>query len=189
MNSPSHLLLHLWLRKYFQEKKNIYIPKSFVVWAIAPDIGLYLCVFIYMWYSQLYLGNDARETALYMFDILYFEHPLWIFAYNLFHSPLMILMFLWLWRVFQNYLGKYYKMYMWFLIGCMLHTFFDIPLHHNDGPRIFYPLSDYIFYSPVSYWNTDYYAWYIIPLELLMNLIMIFYVFLIPFSKKILWKK
>lgn len=189
MNTPSHFLFHAGIRKYFWDTKGFSIPKSFIFWAIAPDIGLYLCVFIYAIYSQYFLWNSLDVTFRYSFDILYFENSVWIFAYNFLHSPLMILVFFWISKIFQNYLGKYYRLLFWFFIGCSLHTLFDIPLHHNDGPRIFYPLSDYIFHSPVSYWNTDYHAGYVIPLELSMCIIMILYIYIIPFTRKILWKK
>ena len=189
MNTPSHFLLHAWLRKYFWEKKNFFIPKSFLLWAIAPDIGLYLCVFLYALYSEYFLWNPTWETFRYMFDVLYFEHPLWIFAYNFLHSPLVIVSFLCVTKFFKNYLGAYYIIMYWFFIWCLLHTFFDIPLHHNDGPRIFYPISDYIFYSPVSYWNREYYAGYVIPVELWMCVIMILYLYIFPLTQKFLWKK
>jgi len=34
-----------------------------------------------------------------------------------------------------------------------LHNIVDLPLHANDAHRHFYPLSNYRFKSPVSYWN------------------------------------
>lgn len=188
MNTPSHFLLHLWLRKYYEERKNVQIPKSFLLWSVGPDIWLYLCVFGYMLYSQVYVWNSSEYTFRHMFDVLYFEHPFWIFAYNIFHAPLMLGVFFAFIKLFQNYLGKYYSILLWFILGCMLHSLFDIPLHHDDGPRIFYPLSDYQFSSPISYWDRDYHAVYIIFLEICMSLSMIFYVFAFPKIQKYLWK-
>jgi hypothetical protein len=34
-----------------------------------------------------------------------------------------------------------------------LHGLFDLPLHHDDGHRHFYPFSEWRFASPVSYWD------------------------------------
>ena len=34
-----------------------------------------------------------------------------------------------------------------------LHVLFDLPFHHDDAHRHFYPLSDWRFESPVSYWD------------------------------------
>ncbi len=174
MNTPSHIIFHIGIRKYL-EWKNIFIPKSFVFGALAPDIWLYLCVLLYIPISKFILWNSTEYTFRHMFDELYFEHPIWIFAYNILHAPLTLVLFLWAVYLLQNYLGKHYKILQWFILGCMLHSALDIPLHHNDGPRIFYPFSDYRFMSPVSYWDTNYYANYIIPLELWWCLLIIIY--------------
>jgi hypothetical protein len=35
----------------------------------------------------------------------------------------------------------------------MLHSALDFPFHANDGHRHFFPVSDFRFDSPVSYWD------------------------------------
>ena len=157
MNTPTHFLLHLALRKYVKTSKQCIIPKSFVIGAFAPDALLFIFVFAYTPYSLL-SGNDMSQTFSNMFDTLYFTHPLWIFAYNMLHAPTMLLFFTALVVLCKKYLWKYYSILLWFLAGCGLHTLFDIPLHHDDGPRIFYPFSDYIFRSPVSYWDPNHFG-------------------------------
>lgn len=37
--------------------------------------------------------------------------------------------------------------------AALLHVAFDLPLHHNDGRPHFWPLSDFIYESPISYWD------------------------------------
>lgn len=76
MNTPSHIILHLGIKKYYKNVKNIHIPRSFVIWAIAPDMGLYLCVFIYLFVQVYVFWGDMREVSRYMFNTLYFENPL-----------------------------------------------------------------------------------------------------------------
>ncbi|MGI8738245.1 MAG: hypothetical protein ACR2KU_00935 [Gammaproteobacteria bacterium] len=39
-----------------------------------------------------------------------------------------------------------------------LHVLFDLPLHHDDAHRHFFPFSDWRFYSPVSYWDPAHYG-------------------------------
>ena len=36
-----------------------------------------------------------------------------------------------------------------------LHLTLDFPLHHDDGRSHFWPVSDWIFESPVSYWDPN----------------------------------
>ena len=40
-----------------------------------------------------------------------------------------------------------------FAAGALLHVATDLPLHHDDGHPHFWPLSDAIYASPVSYWD------------------------------------
>ena len=40
----------------------------------------------------------------------------------------------------------------------LLHIAMDFPLHHDDGRQHFWPLSDWIFDSPVSYWDPAHYG-------------------------------
>ncbi len=47
----------------------------------------------------------------------------------------------------------------------LLHIAFDFPLHHNDGRAHFWPFTDWVFESPVSYWDPRHYGWLVGPLE------------------------
>ena len=40
----------------------------------------------------------------------------------------------------------------------LLHSAFDLPLHHDDAHRHFFPLSDVRFASPLSYWDPAHYG-------------------------------
>jgi hypothetical protein len=40
-----------------------------------------------------------------------------------------------------------------FFSSMLLHVFGDLPLHHDDAHRHFFPFSDWRFASPVSYWD------------------------------------
>ncbi|MEC9431852.1 MAG: cobalamin biosynthesis protein CobQ [Pseudomonadota bacterium] len=37
--------------------------------------------------------------------------------------------------------------------AALLHLAFDLPLHHSDARPHFWPLSEWVFRSPLSYWN------------------------------------
>lgn len=60
-------------------------------------------------------------------------------------------------------------------LAALLHCFTDLPLHHDDGHPHFWPFSDWIFSSPVSYWDPSHYGnqWSII--ELILALVLIVY--------------
>jgi len=58
-----------------------------------------------------------------------------------------------------------------FFASMALHVACDLPLHVEDSHRHFFPLSDWRFQSPVSYWDPSHYGNYFAPMEALMVLI------------------
>lgn len=185
MNTPTHLILHAVIRKYSRDKKNITLPRSFLLWAIAPDILLYLFVFSYIPLSIYVFWNSSDYTFSHMFDTLYFEHPLWIFGYNILHSPTTLLILFILLYTLRKHVSQYYTILKWFLIWCALHSLFDIPLHHDDGPRVFYPFFDYTFSSPVSYWDFDHHGRIVSFIEWWALIVGFIYLFWLKIRKKI----
>lgn len=50
--------------------------------------------------------------------------------------------------------------------AALLHLLLDFPLHNDDARAHFWPLSDWKFISPVSYWDTKYYGHIVGPIEI-----------------------
>lgn len=46
----------------------------------------------------------------------------------------------------------------WIGISAILHSLEDLPVHNHDAHRHFFPLSDYRFISPLSYWDPRHYG-------------------------------
>lgn len=53
----------------------------------------------------------------------------------------------------------------------LLHLATDFPLHNDDARPHFWPLSDWIFESSLSYWDSDHHAASVAPLTLLAVLV------------------
>ena len=51
-----------------------------------------------------------------------------------------------------------------------MHVALDLPLHHDDGHRHVWPLSDWRFVSPVSYWDPQHHGNIVQPIEMLLAL-------------------
>lgn len=45
-----------------------------------------------------------------------------------------------------------------FSLAALLHIAFDFPVHVEDAHAHFWPVSDWRFHSPVSYWNRDHHG-------------------------------
>jgi len=44
--------------------------------------------------------------------------------------------------------------WLWaFALAAFLHVICDLPLHHDDGRPHFWPFTDWVYVSPVSYWD------------------------------------
>ena len=98
---------------------------------------------------------DASMTMR-LFDIWFFENPWMMAAHNLFHSPLLLALYIGvaysLWR--RKVFGAGW--FFWLACAAMLHTLIDIPLHVEDGPLVFFPLNwSYRYRAPISYWDSE----------------------------------
>ncbi len=54
-----------------------------------------------------------------------------------------------------------------FCVSALLHLVTDFFLHADDARVQFWPISDWVFHSPVSYWDVRYYGAWVQPLEIL----------------------
>ena len=50
------------------------------------------------------------------------------------------------------------KLLLYFSLAALIHIAGDMPVHSDDAYRHFWPISDWRFYSPLSYWDVDHHA-------------------------------
>lgn len=177
MNTPSHLIINAALRKKF---KRVDIPKSAFLWgSILPDIPLGLISIGFSIYYQFVLGQNPADVMESVFHQAYFNNPWWIASHNFLHSPLSLGIYLVvLWR-FRQQAGSRGHWWFWFVVGCLIHTSIDIPVHFDDGPLLFWPLDWHIrFNSPVSYWDPAHYGIQFIFFEFTLDIALLIYLFL-----------
>jgi len=113
-----------------------------------------------------------------MYNDLFYNNPDWISLHNVLHSPLVCILALICLRLALSATRFRTSWYVWFFSSCLLHTLVDIPVHHDDGPLVFWPLNwTYRFSSPLSYWDPKHYGREVMAFEgilatgLLVNLI------------------
>lgn len=180
MQTYSHLIVTGALNGRFgqklQEKATGLPPlstKIVLFGSVLPDLPLITLAILamgYDWAARL-LANTSFGAAFsspallggsmtrMLFRVWFFENPWVITAYNLFHSPLLIIVYLFVgWRVWRrgySWGGRFF----WLSAAAMLHSLTDIPLHVNDGPLLLFPLNwTWRFHSPISYWDRNYYG-------------------------------
>ncbi len=169
MITPTHVVTHAVLARFSGRLRNGFLAtpaarRAFVIAGAAPDIPLYLLSAGALAYYPLFRGLSVSETFGLAFDDLFYNSPLWIIGHNTLHSPVVVgALFLLAGRGFLARFGWLKA----FAAGCVLHIAMDIPVHHSDGPLVFFPFNwSYRFASPVSYWDPTRYGNVLAPIDL-----------------------
>jgi hypothetical protein len=147
MNTPAHLI---FAAAAFARPGKPAVCWAAVLGGLAPDISLYTMV----GWSIFVLGIPARVV----FDELYFSDG-WqaVFAVDNSLPFWGIALALGVWRRWPVLVA--------FAGAGVLHLAFDLPLHNEDARRHFWPISDWVFRSPLSYWDPRHFGQFVAPVE------------------------
>ena len=143
MNTPAHVVVNLFLLtrrpgRHLDQRRCAAI----VTGALVPDLVM---IMFYGW--QLLLGTSESQ----IWSVEYYR-PLWQAWFDSFNSiPLVGLAMLICWQLHRPLLLVFFS-------SMMLHLLGDLPVHHDDGHRHFFPFSDWRYQSPVSYWDPAHYG-------------------------------
>jgi hypothetical protein len=144
MITPSHII-YSWALARKTEKNHDKKPYSgrtlaFIFGALFPDTPTYLFFIV----CGLILGYSGAA----MWDDMYFNSG-WSIPITLAHS-------FWLWPLLIG-VAYYFKLNFlrWFSISALLHALVDFLVHTDDAYRHFWPLSEWKFHSPVSYYRAS----------------------------------
>ena len=147
MNTPAHALINLViLSRHPSQPKTAAI----VIGAIIPDLVI---LFFYAWH--LFIGTAEQQ----IWSVEYYR-PAWQAWIDSFNSiPVFVVAILICWKSRSTILLALFS-------SMLLHTLGDLPLHHDDAHRHFFPFLEWRFESPLSYWNPDYHGQWISALEI-----------------------
>ncbi|MFB2939172.1 hypothetical protein ACE1B6_28305 [Aerosakkonemataceae cyanobacterium BLCC-F154] len=164
MNTPSHAIINLFLLgKQSLPQANFPI----FIGAILPDIPIF---FFYGWAKLI-----ARQSEKQIWSETYYK-PLWQSIVAICHSiPLALAG----WLICDYFKWENLEI---FFISLVLHSLGDLPVHNDDAHRHFFPLSNYRFISPISYWDRQHYGAIVSLMELFLVLLAIIPVFQILHS-------
>ena len=139
MHTPAHMLIGF--AAFSRAPRAEAWPVA--VGSILPDLPIFI---LYAW-ERLVRGSseDAIWTAIYY-------EPGWQAFIDAFNSiPLIGVGLLFAWAARSPRVVTIFG-------AMMLHCFVDLPLHHGDGHRHGFPLSDFRFDSPVSYYDPNHFG-------------------------------
>lgn len=140
MNTPAHLIIAATV---FAKPQNPRVNWATIIGGLLPDFSLYALA----GWSLFVQGN----TANYVFGTQYFSTE-WQQIFAIDNS-----FFIWSLVIATGVYLR--KSWLWALGGAgFLHLCFDFPLHHDDARQHFWPVSDWVFISPLSYWDPNHYG-------------------------------
>lgn len=146
------------LERRSENKLPPFQRSGFLFGSILPDLPLILTTIVFMLVDKINKDIDLVDE---LFRDWYF-HNIWVKTeHNLFHSQItlscMLLGAYLSWRL--GYSQRFAPWFFWTLLSAWFHATCDIPVHHDDGPLIFFPFStEYRFRSPLSYWDPNYHG-------------------------------
>lgn len=152
MKTPSHAIINLAILGRTQHSElNLLI----VTGGVLPDIPIFL---FYFWAKYVVRLPEAT-----IWSESYYE-PFVQNIVALFHSmPLAAIGWL-----IAYYCG--WQNVQILFISMILHSLGDLPVHHDDAHRHFFPFSNYRFISPFSYWDRNHYGAIVSVVEMLLVL-------------------
>lgn len=140
MNTPAHLIFGLTL---FGRSKAPRVNSAALAGAFAPDFSLYAMTAVSIWG----LGIPAERV----FRELYYSEA-WQQVFAIDNSFVLWGLGLALALYFRSAIG------LAFAAAGLLHLALDFPLHTHDARRHFWPITNWTYESPVSYWDNAAYA-------------------------------
>lgn len=140
MNTPTHVVVSMLALGRREHNAELGVV---VLGAVLPDLAM---IAFYGW-QKLVIG--ASESTIW--NSLYFL-PAWQHFFDTFNSlPIFLALSL-------VALALRSKLLLLLIASMTLHVLGDLPVHREDAHRHFFPLSEWTFMSPVSYWDPCFYG-------------------------------
>ena len=140
MNTPAHVLLGLAVCARSDAPRT---GRAAFIGSLLPDLSLYLLAGV----SLFVLGLPSERV----FGELYFS-PAWQTVFAIDNSFVV-------WGTFFIAALSFQNPPAIALTGAgLLHLAPDFPVHNDDARQHFWPVTDWVFNSPLSYWDSNHHA-------------------------------
>ena len=149
MNTPAHAVLNLVA---LGRKDSAHTVVPILVGGVLPDVPMFAFYFI----EKIVLGTPERV----IWSTRYYD-PVWQGIIDLVHSvPVILILLGAAWWIGSRWFAACFA-------SMALHIPGDFFLHHDDAHRHFFPVTNWRFESPVSYWDSRHYGDRVETLEML----------------------
>ena len=152
MNTPAHLIFGA---AAFAGPDRRGTLTAALAGSLTPDLSLYLMAAVSIWGLGIPAGTVFGE---------YYYSDAWQSVFAVDNS------FVFWGALLAFALRSGWPRTLAFAGAGFLHICFDFPLHTHDARRHFWPVSDWVFESPVSYWDNAAHAGIVGPMAVTMSL-------------------
>ena len=160
MNTSTHAVISLAV---LGKRAGVKQAWPILIGGLLPDVMMFV-----FFYVERFVFRHSQQM---IWDERYFDAT-WQTIFDVLNAfPVLIVG--WLWARWQRVTWL-----QWLIASMMLHALLDFPVHREDGHRHFWPLSDYRFMSPVSYWDPAHHGAIFSVIELLLLLGLSIYCYL-----------
>ena len=160
MTTHSHAILNIAL---LSKRDKPFLHCYAFIGAVLPDLPL----FIFFIIESIIRKTPEAE----LWGTRYFTES-WQNFFDIFNSIPLILILLGIGYYLLN--SEKITVFAWSLL---IHCAFDLLTHNDDGHHHLYPLSDFAFESPISYWDPEHYGRIVAPIERVVILAASIYLF------------
>lgn len=153
MNTPAHLLIGAAL---FGKRDNRKLLVAALAGGLLPDLSLYLLAGV-----SIFILRIPPQTV---FDELYFS-PAWQLIFSIDNSFIIWGLLFLAAMLYRN------TFFIALTSAALFHLATDFCLHNDDARAHFWPLTNWKFVSPLSYWDSNHHAIFVAPIEGLVSAI------------------
>ncbi|MEO0617813.1 MAG: cobalamin biosynthesis protein CobQ [Pseudomonadota bacterium] len=140
MQTPTHLLVAATvLAQPDATRRN----GALIAGALLPDLSIYV---LFAW--SKYAGIAERQV----WDVIYWQEP-WQTLSAISNSVPLWGLILAIGMLVARSRRAVGTVIVVMAIAALLHLALDFPFHHDDAHKHFWPLTDWRFASPLSYWD------------------------------------
>ncbi|MCP4314626.1 MAG: hypothetical protein GY789_00960 [Hyphomicrobiales bacterium] len=162
MNTQTHVLLAAAvLAKPDQPARNTAV----IAGSLVPDLAIYT---LFVWSK---IAGIAERTV---WSELYYQPP-WSDAVTIGNSAPIYLLFLVVGLTATTWFRPA-SLLTYFALAALIHLATDFPVHVDDAHAHFWPVSEWRFRSPVSYWNPNHngnwFAFFEIAIGILLSFVL-----------------
>lgn len=148
MNTPAHLIFGV---AAFGRPDAARVTIAALIGAFIPDFSLYALA----GWELIVAGTDPNIV----FGQMYFSEE-WQRIFRIDNSFVLWGMVMAIAVMLRS------KVFIALSGAALLHLLLDFPLHNDDARAHFWPVTDWKFVSPVSYWDSQHYGHIVGPIEI-----------------------